>query len=354
MDIKKAIEKVILFEDLTEEEMHSVFGGIMSGKATLSQIAAFITALRMKGETVEEITGAARVMREKSLKIKVSGDSVDIDRDEITPEEEAILDTCGTGGTGTNTFNISTTVAFVLAACGVKVAKHGNRAASSRCGSADVLEELGVKLDVPVEVTEKCISRINIGFMFAPLFHEAMRYAAPPRKEVGVRTIFNILGPLSNPASATCQVLGVYEEELTETMARVLGNLGTKRAFVVHGMDGLDEVTVTGKTKVSELAGGRVRSYYVAPGTFGLKKAALGEIRGGSAEENAAMVRGVLSGEEGPRRDVVLMNSSVALMAAGKVKNFKEGVRVAASAIDSGGALKKLEDLARITNEDVS
>jgi anthranilate phosphoribosyltransferase len=354
MDIKEAIERVVGFGNLTEEEMHSVFNAIMSGEATMSQIAAFITALRMKGETVEEITGAARVMREKSVKIRISGDSVDIDRDEITPEEEAILDTCGTGGTGTNTFNISTTVAFVLAGCGVRVAKHGNRAASSRCGSADVLEKLGVKLDVPVEVTEECIRKINIGFMFAPLFHEAMRYAVTPRKEMGVRTIFNILGPLSNPASATCQVLGVYEQKLTETMARVLGKLGTKRAFVVHGMDGLDEITITGKTKVSELAGGRVRSYYVGPATFGFKKAKLEEIRGGTTEENAMIIRNVLSGEKGPRRDVVLMNSSVALMAAGKVKDFKEGVRVAASAVDSGKALERLEELIRITNEGVS
>ena len=351
MDIKKAIEKVIRFEDLTEEETHLVFSGIMSGEATLSQIAAFITALRMKGETVEEITGAARVMREKALKIKVSGDSVDIDTDEIHPEEEAILDTCGTGGTRTNTFNISTTVAFVLAGCGVKVAKHGNRAASSRCGSADVLEKLGVKLDVPVEVTEECIRKIDIGFMFAPLFHEAMRYAVTPRKEIGVRTIFNILGPLSNPASATCQVLGVYEEKLTGVIARVLGKLGTKRAFVVHGMDGLDEVTVSGKTKVSELAGGRVRSYYVSPGSFGLKKAGLEEIRGGSVKENAMIVREVLSGVKSPRRDIVLMNSGVAFMAAGRAKDFKEGARLAASIIDSGKAMKKLEELVRITNE---
>ncbi len=351
MDIKKAIERIVGFEDLTEEETRSVFDQIMSGGATPSQIGAFITALRMKGETVEEITGAARVMREKAVKVKVGGGRVDIDTEEIGPDEETILDTCGTGGTGTNTFNISTTVAFVLAGCGVKVAKHGNRAASSRCGSADVLEELGVKLDAPVEMTEKCINAINIGFLYAPLFHGAMKYAITPRKEIGIRTIFNILGPLSNPASATCQVLGVYEEKLTETIANVLKKLGTKRAYVVHGMDTLDEVTITGKTKVSELKNGRVRSYSVSPGTFGVKKATHKDIKGGTAKENAEMILGVLSGEKSPRRDIVLMNSSMALMAAGRVRSFKEGVTAAAESIDQGKAREALEQLIRITNE---
>jgi len=351
MDIKKAIERIVCFEHLTEEETQSVFDQIMSGGATPSQIGAFITALRMKGETVAEITGAARVMREKAVKVKVGGGRVDIDSEEIGPDEETILDTCGTGGTGTNTFNISTTAAFVLAGCGVKVAKHGNRAASSRCGSADVLEALGVKLDAPVEMTEKCINAINIGFLYAPLFHGAMKYAITPRKEIGIRTIFNILGPLSNPASATCQVLGVYEEKLTGTIANVLKKLGTKRAYVVHGMDKLDEVTITGKTKVSELKNGKVRSYSVSPGTFGVKKAAHEDIKGGTAKENAEMIRGVLSGEKSPRRDIVLMNSSMALMAAGRVSSFKEGVTAAAESIDQGKAREALEQLIRITNK---
>ena len=349
MDIKKAIEKVVGFNDLSEQEMYSVFDGIMSGKATASQIGAFITALRMKGETVDEITGAARVMRKKALKINAGGKSVDINKDDIDLDEETVLDTCGTGGSGTNTYNISTTVAFIIAGCGIKVAKHGNRAASGRCGSADVLEELGVKLDVPVRVTEKCLKAIGIGFLYAPLFHGAMRHAIAPRREIGVRTIFNILGPLSNPALATHQVLGVYEEKLTETMARVLKKLGTKRAFVVHGKDTLDEVTITDRTKVSELKHGRIRNYYVKPSDFGLKKAKLKDIRGGSAKQNAKTVRGVLSGKKGPKRDVALANSSVALVAAGKARNFKRGVCLAAESIDSGRALGKLEELIRTT-----
>ena len=351
MDIKQAIEKVVRREDLTEEETREVFGEIMTGGATPAQIGAFVTALRLKGETVPEITGAARVMRDKAKKISLIGKAVDIDRDDINIDEETILDTCGTGGTGTNTFNISTTVAFVVAGCGVKVAKHGNRSASSMCGSADVLEALGVNLDVPVAVTEKCIEEIGIGFMFAPLFHGAMKYASATRKEIGIRTIFNLLGPLSNPASATCQVLGVYEEELTEKIAKVLSSLGSKRAFVVHGSDTLDEVTITGKTRVSELKSGRVRSYYVSPSDFGVRKAKQGDIKGGSAKDNAIITRKILMGEKGPKRDIVLVNSSLALMAAGRAKGFKEGAKLAAKAIDSGKAMEKLKKLVVMTSE---
>ncbi|MFC1644264.1 anthranilate phosphoribosyltransferase, partial [Candidatus Omnitrophota bacterium] len=291
---------------------------------------------RMKGETVDEITGAAKVMREKALKIKAG---------------PTVVDTCGTGGTGTNTFNISTTTAFVLAGCGVKVAKHGNRSASSRCGSADVLEELGVNLNVSVRTVERCIKTINIGFLYAPLFHGAMKHAITPRREIGIRTIFNILGPLSNPASARYQVLGVYRKDLTETIARVLKKLGSKRAYVVHGMDALDEVTVTAKTKVSELKNGKIRTYYMTPATFGIKKATLEDIRGGSAKQNARIVRRVLSGEKGPARNIVLANSSVALMSAGKARNLKSAVRMAAAAIDSGKALDGLERLIKLTNK---
>ncbi len=338
MDIREAIKKVAGYEDLSENQTRSVFEEIMSGQATPAQISSFITALRMKGETVEEITGAAKVMRQKSEKISIKGGA------------GSVLDTCGTGGSGTDTFNISTTVAFVLAGCGVKVAKHGNRSASSRCGSADVLEELGVEINVSSRRTEKCVNEIKIGFLFAPLYHGAMKYAVVPRKEIGIRTIFNILGPLSNPASAGCQLLGVYDPDLTEVMARVLKKLGSRRAFVVHGEGPVDEVSITGRTKVSELKNGKVRTYNVTPAAFGVKKAALKDIKGGSASQNARMIKDVLSGEKGPRRDVVLINSAMALIAAGKVKDLKEGMQRAASSIDSGDAAKALEQLISMTS----
>lgn len=347
--IREAIEKVVKGIDLKEDQMREVFDEIMSGKATSSQIGSFITALRMKGETVDEITGAAKVMREKSLKIHVGKKAVDIDTDDINIDEETIIDTCGTGGSGTNTFNISTTVALVVAACGIRVAKHGNRAASSQCGSADVLETLGVKVDVEPSVVEKCIQQVGIGFMYAPLFHGAMKYAITPRKEIGIRTIFNILGPLSNPAGATGQVLGVYDAKLTETMAHVLKNLGTRRAFVVYGMDTLDEITITGKTKVTELKNGKISTYYITPEKFGLKKASLDDIKGGDAKENARIILSILKGERSPKRDVVLLNSSAALICGLKAKDFKEGIRLAEDAIDSGRAFDKLQKLIEFT-----
>ncbi|MFA5146383.1 MAG: anthranilate phosphoribosyltransferase [Candidatus Omnitrophota bacterium] len=348
--IREAIEKVVRRIDLTEDEMRGVFGEIMSGKATPSQIGSFITALRMKGETVEEITGAAKVMREKSARIKTPGSSIGMDRDDINIDEETIIDTCGTGGSGTNTFNISTTVAFVVAGCGLKVAKHGNRAASSKCGSADVLEALGLKLDKGPEKVEACLREVGIGFMYAPLFHGAMKYAIEPRREIGIRTIFNLLGPLSNPANATSQVLGVYDARLTGTIATVLRNLGARRAFVVHGMDTLDEITITGKTMVSELKNGKIKTYYVTPEKFGMKRAPMEEIKGGSAIENAEIVLSVLSGERGPRRDVVLLNASAALVAGSKAKNFKDGIKMAEESIDSGRAVDKLHRLIEFTN----
>jgi len=351
MDIKQAIEKVVRHEDLTEHETREVFEEIMTGGATPAQIGAFVTALRLKGETVAEITGAARVMKDKALKIHLSGKAVGIDRDDINIDEETIVDTCGTGGSGTNTFNISTTVAFVVAGCGLKVAKHGNRSASSACGSADVLEALGVKVDVDPDLVQRCLLEIGIGFLYAPLFHNAMKYAVEPRREIGVRTIFNILGPLSNPANATSQVLGVYDAKLTEVMAGVLKRLGVKRAFVVYGMDTLDEITITGKTRVSELKSGKVRTYYLTPEKFGLKKARLEDIEGGNAKENARIVMSVLKGDSGPRRDVVLINASAALVSGGKVKDFKSGVKMAARSIDSGCALDKLLRLIEITNK---
>ena len=349
--IKEAIEKVVKRIDLSEGEMREAFNEIMSGKATNAQIGAFVTALRMKGETVDEITGAAKVMREKSIHISAGKHTVDIDRDDINIDRETVVDTCGTGGSGTNTFNISTTVAFVVAGCGLKVAKHGNRSASSACGSADVLEALGVRVDVPADLVQRCLIEIGIGFLYAPLFHNAMKYAVEPRKEIGIRTLFNILGPLSNPASATSQVLGVYDGRLTEVIAHVLKRLGVKRAFVVYGMDTLDEITVTGKTRVTELKEGRIKTYYIMPEKFGLRRARLEEIDGGNAKDNAEIVLSVLKGERGPRRDVVLMNASAALVSGFKARDFKAGVKMAVRSIDSGAALDKLLKLIEITNK---
>ena len=270
--IKAAIAKVVEGQDLTEAEMIDVMDQIMGGEATPAQIGAFITALRMKGETVAEITGAARVMRERATPIRVGRGILDIDRDDINIDQETILDVVGTGGDGTNTFNISTTVAFVVSACGVKVAKHGNRSVSSSCGSADVLEALGVNLDVTPAVVEECIEAIGIGFLFAPALHGAMKYAIGPRKEIGIRTIFNILGPLTNPAKADCQVMGVYREELVEPLARVLHNLGCRRGFVVHGSDGMDEITLTGETVVASVTRDGIELSRIAPEPFGLKR----------------------------------------------------------------------------------
>ena len=342
--IKEAIKKITEKKDLTEAEMAQVFEERMGGSAEATQISAFITGLRFKGETVDEITAAAKVMRKFATKINARS-SVDIDRDDINVDEETIVDTCGTGGSGTNTFNISTTVAFVVAGCGIKVAKHGNRAASSSCGSADVLEELGVDLKLTPEQVEQCINKIGIGFMFAPLFHSAMKYAMPVRKAIGIRTIFNILGPLSNPANATCQVLGVYDRSLTKVMAQVLGNLGLRRAFVVYGLDTLDEISITGPTQVSELKNKKVRTYIITPQKYGFRKAHLKDIAGGNVKGNAKAVRLVLEGAKGPKRDVVLLNAAYAIYAASAAKSIKEAIKKAKESIDSRVALKKLNQL---------
>ncbi len=351
--LKELIRKVVEGHDLTQGEMIDAMESIMGGEATPAQMAAFLTALRLKGETVDEITGAARVMREHATPIRVEprpAPVVAIDRDEINVDYETILDTCGTGGDDTNTFNISTTTAFVVAAAGVRVAKHGNRAVSSRCGSADVLEALGVNLDVTPERVEACIREIGIGFLYAPLLHSAMRHVAPVRREIGIRTIFNVLGPLTNPAGASRQVLGVYRRDLTGKLARVLQRLGSERAFVVHGHDGLDEITITGPTYVAELRNGAVEEYEIHPGEFGLPTAPPESIHGGNAEENARIVRAVLEGERGPRRDVVLLNAAAALLVAGATKDMMWGLRMAEEAIDSGRALEKLERLVEMTN----
>ncbi len=340
--IKETIAKLVKKEDLTRAEAAATMNEIMSGSCTDAQIAAYLTALRMKGETVEEITGSAETMREKSTKIPVRGQSLDLDREDINLDPETILDTCGTGGTGTNTFNISTVTAFVVAATGVKVAKHGNRAASSACGSADVLEALGVNLQVTPEQVAGFIQKIGIGFLFAQLLHSAMKYAGGVRKELGVRTVFNVLGPLTNPAGATAQVLGVYAPDLTRKLAAVLMNLGTKRAYVVHGADTLDELTLSGETYVSELRDGQISNYQVHPADFGLTPAPISAIRGGDAATNAKIIMDVLNGENGPHRDIVLLNAAFALCAAGKTNTPMEGISLAAQTLDNGKALATL------------
>jgi anthranilate phosphoribosyltransferase len=334
--IKEAIKMLTQGMNLSEEEMAGAMGDIMEGRATDAQIGSFLTALRIKGETIEEITGAARVMREKAARIKAP---------------EGTVDTCGTGGDLAHTFNISTTTAIVVAAAGVPVAKHGNRSVSSRSGSADVLEALGVKIDLGPEKVERCLGETGFGFMFAPIFHPAMKYAIGPRREMGIRTIFNILGPLTNPAGAENQILGVFSDRLTETMAHVLGNLGATHAFIVHGEDGLDEITNTDRTKVSELKDGRVETYFLEPGDFGLPVADGKDLQGGSAEENARITLEILRGEKGPRRDIVVMNSAIALMAGGRAADIREAVERINETIDSGLAIKKLEEIRDITNK---
>lgn len=335
--IKEAIKKAVEGVNLTEAEAEAVMREIMDGQATPAQIAAYITALRMKGETVEEITGSARVMREKATRVRP--------RDPAT----VVVDTCGTGGDGANTFNISTCAAFVLAGAGITVAKHGNRSITSRCGSADVMKALGVAIDLPPERVEDCVNEIGIGFLFAPLFHGAMKHAIGPRQEIGIRTIFNILGPMTNPAGAAIQVLGVFDDRLTDLMAQVLMRLGTRHCYVVHGSDGLDEITITGTTHIAEGRAGHVQSYIVGPEDFGLKPGRPQDLAGGDVEVNARIIEAILDGEPGPRRDVVLMNAAPAIVAAGRAKDLKAGVAVAARAIDSGAAHEKLEALRRAT-----
>ena len=347
--IKELISKVVGGEDLTEAEMETAMNEIMTGTATSAQIGAFITAMRLKGETVDEITGAARAMRARATKINVNNHMVNIDRDEINIESETILDVVGTGGDGTKTFNVSTTTAFVAAGGGVKVAKHGNRAVSSLCGSADVLESLGVNLDLTSTDVERCIHEIGIGFLYAPLFHGAMKHAAGPRSEIGIRSIFNLLGPVTNPAGASAQVLGVYEQSLTQKMAEVLKRLGSKEAFVVCGEGTFDEISICGPTKVSHLKADTVQTFEMTPEEYGLKTAPIKEIVGGNAKDNAMIVRSVLDGEKGAKRDMVLLNASAAFVAAGLCDDFREGIKIAADSIDSGNARQKLDNLVEVT-----
>lgn len=335
MFIKEIISKLVNNNNLSAEESLGAMTQIMEGKATEAQIASFITALRMKGETVEEITGCAMAMREKAVKIKTDG--------------KIVIDTCGTGGDAKNTFNVSTTAAFVVAGAGLKVAKHGNRAASGKCGSADVLKLLGVNIEADVSTVEKCLAQANIGFLFAPMLHQAMKYAIGPRKEIGIRTIFNIIGPLANPAGATHRILGVYNEHLTLIMAEALKRLGDQHAFVVHGLDGLDEITITDKTKVCELVGGTIKSYYLDPSDFGIKKSNLSGLTVNTPEESAVAIREVLDGIFSPKRDVVLLNAAAAIIAGGLAKNFTEGIKIAAKSIDTGSARNALLKLAAIS-----
>ncbi|MDI6736641.1 MAG: anthranilate phosphoribosyltransferase [bacterium] len=346
--IKEALSKVVQRQDLTKDEAVAVMNEIMSGEATPAQIAGFITALRMKGETVDEITGGAMVMREKATKIKVEGEVVNTNG---IVDTHGIVDTCGTGGDGLHTFNISTISAFVIAGAGIKVAKHGNKSVSSKCGSADLLMNFGVNIEVSKEVVERCLKEIGIGFLFAPLLHSAMKYAIGPRREIGIRTIFNILGPLTNPAGANRQLLGVYDGNLTETLAGVLKNLGSKRAFIVYGEEGLDEVSICGRTKISELKeNGDIATYWISPEDFGFRRANLDEIKGGEWQRNVEMALEVLKGGDGPRREIVLLNSAYGIMAGGKANTVLEGIELAGKSIDSGAALEKLEKLKEITS----
>lgn len=331
------LNRIIQGKDLTQSEMADMMNTVLTGKATEAQIGAMMAALATKGETFEELAGAAGAMRQNARRIQATGSPV--------------VDTCGTGGDGAHTFNISTTTAFVVAGAGVTVAKHGNRSVSSKCGSADVLETLGVKLDTPPEIVEEAIQEVGIGFMFAPLYHSAMKYAIKPRQELGVRSIFNMLGPLTNPASAGCQLLGVFAPQLTEMFAQALKLLGGQSAMVVHGHDGLDEISVCAPTRVSELKEGMVRTYDIDPMPYFGQLAEPEDMAGGDSEENAAIIRDILSGKPGAKRNVVLINAGAALQAAGKVGDLRAGIEMAAAVIDGGKAMEKLDALVQYTQD---
>jgi anthranilate phosphoribosyltransferase len=328
--LKEAIRKITRREDLARDEMAAVMADIMEGRATPAQIGCMLAGLRMKGESVDEITGAARVMREKAIKVPVAANGA------------PLLDTCGTGGDGAGTFNISTTVAFILAGAGVRVAKHGNRSVSSSCGSADVLVELGADLERSPDSVARCVEETGFGFLYAPALHPAMKHAAGPRREMGIRTLFNILGPLTNPAGASCQLLGVYDPNLTEPIARALLGLGIRSAMVVHGMDGLDEISLSAPTRISRVENGRVTTTLVDPRDLGLEPCRVNQISGGLPSNNAAHLLDVLEGKPGPRRDVARLNAAAALVVAGKARDFAEGLALAAESIDSGSARRKL------------
>src|SRR5918992_2697523 len=341
--ITEAVRQLVDRKNLSRIEAAAAMEAIMSGAATNAQIAAFLTALRMKGETVEELIGFAQVMRQKAVRVRTR--SAEASASLTGTDREMLIDTCGTGGDASGTFNVSTATAFVVAGAGLKVAKHGNRSASSLCGSADVVETLGVSLDLTPPQVARCVDEIGIGFLYAPLLHTAMKHVMTARREMGIRTVFNLLGPLTNPASANAQVIGVASAALTEPLARVLAELGTVRAFVVHGADNLDEISNTGESRVSEVREGVVRSFTVRPEDFGLEPATIADLRGGDREQNARIIRSVLDGETGPRRDIVLMNATAALVVGGRARDLKEGVGLAAESIDSGAARDTLNRL---------
>ena len=334
--IKEAVQKVVGGIDLTAEEARTVMNIIMSGEATDAQIGGFLVAMRLKGETVEEISSFTRVMREKATRIDAG--SADV------------LDTCGTGGDSSHTFNISTVSAFVAAGAGITVAKHGNRSVSSKCGSADVLRELGINLDIPPEKVSECLQKVGIAFLFAPKLHASMKYAIGPRRELGIRTFFNILGPMTNPAGANRQLLGVYSPDLVETMAGVLAELGSVRAFVVHGADGLDEITTISETTIAEVKDGVVNVRTFEAEDIGIPKAKSEDLTGGEADENASIFTSILSGEKGPKCDIVLINSAFAICAGGKADTPEAGLKLAEQSIDSGAAMAKYEALKECTN----
>jgi anthranilate phosphoribosyltransferase len=333
-------------ESLSRVESRAVMGEILTGKCTDAQIAGLLVALHMKGETVEEIVGFADAIRAAATPVKVQNSIVDVSG----TGREALVDTCGTGGDASGTFNISTAAAFVVAGAGVRVAKHGNRSATSKCSSADVMEALGVKITLAPDQLAQCLQEVGIAFLFAQVMHAATKYVHPARRELRLRTVFNLLGPLTNPANASGQVVGVYALDLVDKLAEALSMLGLHRALVVHGLDGLDEITITGPTRVAELREGNIRTYEVSPEEFGIDRASLDDISGGDAMANAAIIREILAGKKSARRDVVLMNAAAALVAAGRADRLSAAVPLAAQSIDSGNATAKLEALVRFTN----
>ncbi|MCL6507596.1 MAG: anthranilate phosphoribosyltransferase [Bryobacteraceae bacterium] len=333
--IRQAIARLVERQDLTADDAEAVMSEIMCGEATPAQIGAFLTALRMKGETIEEITGCARAMRKWAVTVR--------------PKCGRLMDTAGTGGDGRGTFNISTITAFVLAGAGVAVAKHGNRSVSSRCGSADLMEALGVRIELTPEQMGRAIREVGIGFLFAPAIHKATRHAQPVRRELRLRTVFNYLGPLTNPAGASAQLVGAPTVRAAELMAGALAELGLERGFVVHGSDGLDEITTTGPTLVFEIRGRLVTRREVTPEEFGVSRARPEDLRGGDAEANCEIARAVLGGERGPRRDITLVNAAAALVVAGRARDFREGMEIAANSVDSGAAWRKVKELVEFT-----
>ena len=340
--ISEAVRALVDRRDLTRIEAAAAMDAIMSGVATNAQIAAFLTALRMKGETVEELIGFAQVMRGKAVKVKTRASEL---VGATGTDREMLIDTAGTGGDASGTFNVSTATAFVVAGAGLKVAKHGNRSVSSLCGSADVVETLGINIELAAPLVARCVDDVGIGFLYAPLLHTAMKHVMAARREMGIRTVFNMLGPLTNPAGANAQVIGVYSPALVEPLARVLAELGTLRAFVVHGADGLDEISTTGESVVAEVHEGVVRPTRVRPEDLGLPRAAIRDLQGGDREENARIIRQILAGETGPKRDIVLVNAAAALVVGGKAADLKHGISLAAQAVDSGAAAGRLTAL---------